>query len=199
MAVTRPVLVLLNSGAAVSGWGIGGWGTGTAAGQSSTYENLVQAGSPTALVYAMKGKSCEAGSYASRTWGISAAGPWYCVGSVVASDDSSDVRDEALRLAIFQQRSLLLASAREQHGALRPYRTLILAWCQAPLGDGALSIGSFYCPDCGHHNDASRDNCENCGAARPATAPRGRLSLANRPVRSRLLAKGSYGFKPAGG
>ena len=56
-------------------------------------------------------------------------------------------------------------------------------------------LGSFRCPACGAQNDASAEDCTNCGTPR-GDAPRGSLSLA---LRTSKLDVEQCGFEPAAG
>ena len=162
------------------------------------YQALVSTGAHVAVIYAMKGKSCEAGSYNpdESKWGIE-SGPWFQIGHVAAAVDDARPKASAIHLAIKQQRSMLLDTARSQYRTLRPFRSLRLAWASDEPPEDALALGSFWCPNCGAHNDAGVETCHSCAASRPQYAGRGVLTLAVAPPRTRALAAGTFGFSPS--
>ena len=164
---------------------------------------LALAASPdarTLRVYARPNKSCQAGRDASGRFqpGAASSGqreardprPWRLVGRVSTRSDT------AVNGAIQAQRSLLEEEARLQHRALRPHRTLVLAWADErdePFDEPVL--GSFLCPRCGTQADAGAAACPQCGTPRPDYAPQGELTLARRV--SGLAAPGESGFRAA--
>lgn len=115
--------------------------------------------------------------------------PWWYIGRVASAED--------IPRAVHAQRSILLASAREQYKALRFLKDLSLAWTpDDEVDESLLRLGSYRCADCGAFNVASADNCANCGALRDAELhPRGALTLARAP-RERPLALEQCAFMP---
>jgi hypothetical protein len=116
--------------------------------------------------------------------------PWLPVGRIVAPSAAS------VTAAIETQRPLLVTAAKAGHKKLRVLRDFSLAWGSADeLEAEEPRLGSFRCPACGAQNDASADDCTNCGTPR-GDAPRGSLSLA---LRTSKLEVEQCGFEPAPG
>ena len=115
---------------------------------------------------------------------------WLPVGRIVAPSAAS------VTAAIETQRPLLVTAAKAGHKKLRVLRDFSLAWGSADeLEAEEPRLGSFRCPACGAQNDASADDCTNCGTPR-GDAPRGSLSLA---LRTSKLEVEQCGFEPAPG
>ena len=115
--------------------------------------------------------------------------PWLPVGRIVAPSAAS------VTAAIETQRPLLVTAAKAGHKKLRVLRDFSLAWGGADELEAEPRLGSFRCPACGAQNDASADDCSNCGTPR-GDAPRGSLSLA---LRTSKLEVEQCGFEPAPG
>lgn len=193
--------LLANLSASVASWSVP-WASPSSADRRETaLRNFMElASSPdarTLWVYARPNKSCQAGRDASGRFQPGAASrgqreardprPWLLVGRVNTRDGT------AVNGAIQMQRALLEEEARRQHKALRPHRTLVLAWvdeCDEPSDEPVL--GSFLCPRCGTQADADAAACPECGTLRPDYAPHGELTLARRV--SGLAAPGESGF-----
>ena len=125
--------------------------------------------------------------------------PWIQIGALAVAEDALVERRsaEAIALAIQSQRSMVQSIARAQHKALRPFKSLQLAWedeLVLPTDSSELILGSYRCPDCGAFNEAASRACLSCGSSRPDNIPTGLLTLAVAPARSRPLDRSAYAF-----
>ena len=166
------------------------WGGAAAASREASRRNFdALADSCQVRVYARAGKSCQAGRDASGQREASDPRPWNYLGLVAAHDPS------AIDAAISAQRSILEAEARRQHPALRPHRSLMLAWQPGEKDPAPMpTLGSYLCPRCGTLVPAAAEKA-SCGAARPEWAPQGELTLAKRVTAAGV---GESGFCPVG-
>ena len=146
------------------------------------------------LLYARKGKSCEAGNVAAHTArgdtrARDGGTPWFHIGRLICTGSTAKVP-----IAIQARRSMLVNAAREQHKPLRPFATLLLSWAEAGPDPILPRLGSFRCPKCSASNDAKASACYNCGAQRPENVGDGSLTLAVAPRSARPLAADEYGI-----
>ena len=78
------------------------WAPGPAVRPQQNYEALVASGATVASVFAMKGTSCEAGSFnpAGSKWGLE-SGPWFLIGRVAAESGRNPASSvhQAIRMA----------------------------------------------------------------------------------------------------